>query len=332
MGTYVPGYGWVEDDYKPTPGSITPGSNAYSNMQNDYGQGTMQSGGGDFGSPSPSPGPAVSPQQSFVMSKILEVRAQVEADLQAAATQSAVVGDAWSQQYLAPGYAVGGYSGIPGSPSLFAATSPAEARARFYTDPYGRDQIRRAASAAYGYSVDDVKALAWYMDRVNDQLNTFNSDEFNAARITRQINNGMFDLGRQFGGSGGGGYGYGGGYGGGGGGGGGTTTTAYNFTNPDTARGLVNQVMTALLGRMPTDGEYGKFMDALKQAEQKNPTVTTVEMNADGSGTTMTTTGGTSPSTIAQEFAESRPDYAEFQAATSLMDAFMAALDDPVRI
>ena len=121
------------------------------------------------------------------------------------------------------------------------------------------------------------------------------------------------------GGGGGGGYG-------GGGGGGSSTTSQIQLTNPDQAMQLINTAMASLLGRRATSEEYDKFLTTLNDAERSNPIVTSV------SGDTVTVTGGTSSAQIAEDYVTSRPDYAEFQTATTFMDAFISALDDPVSI
>lgn len=117
--------------------------------------------------------------------------------------------------------------------------------------------------------------------------------------------------------------------GGGGGGGGGTTTVVTtNITSPDAARRLANQALTGYLGREATKEERRKFLEALNQAERDNPTVQTISM--DGNTQSQVIEQGLDVGQFAQTFAESRPDYAEYRAATDLMDTFLSILQGPV--
>lgn len=122
----------------------------------------------------------------------------------------------------------------------------------------------------------------------------------------------------------------GGSYGGGGGGGGGTTTvTTVNLTNADTAKRLINQAMGSYLGREATKEERKKFLKVLNEGERENPTIQTI--TADASGQSQTVEGGFDAAQFSEEFSQSRPDYAEYRAATDLMDAFLGILQGPVR-
>lgn len=118
--------------------------------------------------------------------------------------------------------------------------------------------------------------------------------------------------------------------GGGGGGGGGTTTvTTTNITNPQAAKRLVNQAMSSYLGREATAQEIKQFAKALNAEERQNPTVQTISV--DGSGQSQLVEGGMDAAQFTQEYAESRPDYAEYRAATDLMQSFLGILQGPVR-
>lgn len=122
---------------------------------------------------------------------------------------------------------------------------------------------------------------------------------------------------------------YGGGYGGGGGGGGGTTTVVTtNITSPDSARRLVNQALTGYLGREATGEERRRFLEALNEAERDNPTVQTISM--DGNTQSQVVEQGLDVGAFTERYAQSRPDYAEFRAATDLMDTFLGVLEGPV--
>jgi uncharacterized membrane protein len=126
-----------------------------------------------------------------------------------------------------------------------------------------------------------------------------------------------------------GGGGGGGGYGGGGGGGGTTTVTTTNITNADTAKRLINQAMGSYLGREATKEERRKFLEALNEGERENPTIQTITAGA--SSQSQTVQGGFDAAQFSEEFSQSRPDYAEYRAATDLMDAFLGILQGPVR-
>lgn len=111
---------------------------------------------------------------------------------------------------------------------------------------------------------------------------------------------------------------------GGGGGGGTSRSTQIRLTDPQGARALIDQALTQYLGRTATAKEQKAFLKALNVQEARNPTVTTVSRG--GGGTTAVTTGGFNPSTFAQEYAQGMEGSAEFQAATTYLDAFIQAL------
>ena len=65
-----------------------------------------------------------------------------------------------------------------------------------------------------------------------------------------------------------------------------------------------------MLGRAATDKEVKQFLRTLNREERQNPVVST----SGGSS------GGTNPQLVAQEFARSRPDAAEYLANTQYTD------------
>ena len=217
-----------------------------------------------------------------------------------------------------PGAQQGGYSGIPSSPGLSGATANTQGGlvSSFYNNPYTQRTVMDAATVAYGYKPNMLQAAG--------MLNSFSEIwASNPAGPTpwgmvKGLLNGTFSPDDGSGGGGGGG-----GYGGGGGGG---TTSQIRLTDPESAKLLINNAMAGLLGREATQEEYAAFLKTLNNDERNNPVVSTA------SGNTMTVTGGTNPQQIAKDYSEGREDFAEFQAATTYMDAFMAALDDPVSI
>lgn len=136
-----------------------------------------------------------------------------------------------------------------------------------------------------------------------------------------------------------GGQGLAGGPGGGrgaGGAGGPTTTVTVSeqvqLTNPDTARGLVEDALGRTLGRRPTDKEYSNFMRALSAREEAAPIVTESVTTTGGGGATRSTrsrsrtTGGTTPTQFAEEWAAGQEGAAETEVATEAYDALIEML------
>jgi hypothetical protein len=114
---------------------------------------------------------------------------------------------------------------------------------------------------------------------------------------------------------------------GGSGGGGGAYTgpvTQVRLTDPDTAMGLIDQSLQSALGRSASQKEKQNFMEALRKYEMANPTVTT------GDQTGSVTTGGSNPQMFAQRFARAQEGSAEYEVATTYLDAFLGALGNPV--
>lgn len=112
---------------------------------------------------------------------------------------------------------------------------------------------------------------------------------------------------------------------------GGTSTSvqkSIKLTDESTARGLVDNALNQYLGRSATSKEQQAFMKALNIQEKQNPTITkqTTSRSEGGSSTVSTTVGGFSPSTFASEYAAGQEGAGEFQAATSLLDAFIGSL------
>lgn len=223
--------------------------------------------------------------------------------------------DAYSRMPNRPNYTQGGYSGIPSSNNTGPTANTIGAlKSSFWTDRRTQATVMAAASAYYGYPVKNMSYGAGLIDDAV-QAASANPNGPTAWQIITGFLNGTTDMSSD---GGGGSYG--------GGGGGSSVTSQIQLTNPDQAKQLINSAMAGLLGRRATNDEYKKFLKTLNSAERSNPMVTSVE------GDTVTVTGGTSAAQIAEDFVSSRPDYAEFQAATGLMDAFISALDDPVSI
>lgn len=125
----------------------------------------------------------------------------------------------------------------------------------------------------------------------------------------------------------------------GGGGGGGSRSfvnvdTRVDLTNEGEARRIVNNALTGALGREATKAESRAFMKALNMYEKENPTVTTSKGVSSAGGTTSTTTqeGGFDSIDFADRYAKSQEGYAEYQTATTYLDAFIGALESDSRV
>jgi hypothetical protein len=128
--------------------------------------------------------------------------------------------------------------------------------------------------------------------------------------------------------------------GGGGAGGGGSsfssTSTSVNLTGKDESDATLDQALSNLLGRTATDAEKKQFLSSLNAAERANPTVQTSSgtTSASGASRSSSTTKSTSvsPAARAQSFAQNEEGFAEYQYATTYMDAMLEALNSPVRM
>lgn len=127
---------------------------------------------------------------------------------------------------------------------------------------------------------------------------------------------------------------------GGGAGGGGSSfsnvSTQIRLTGKDESDATLDSALASLLGRTATDAEKKKFLASLNAAERANPTVTRSSgtTSASGASSSTSSTTGTSVSAAAraQKFAENDEGFAEYQIATTYMDAMLEALSSPVRI
>lgn len=106
-------------------------------------------------------------------------------------------------------------------------------------------------------------------------------------------------------------------YGGGGGGGGGGSVSLTNYT---TAKAILNQAMSAWLGRQASEAEVSNFLALLNEQEKANPVV------QDFSGDIAIQSGGFDPQQFAEDFAKAQPGSGEYQAVTTYLDAFLSAL------
>lgn len=138
---------------------------------------------------------------------------------------------------------------------------------------------------------------------VTDVLNNMTGGWFDAA----QANPGMQQ--HALNGAGGGGGAYNG------------PVSRTTFTNKFDANLIVDNALTQYLGRAATDSEKALFQQQLHAREAANPTVVTPHGKA-----ASTQTGGTSSTQQALEFAQSRKDYGETTANTTLATWFGNAI------
>jgi hypothetical protein len=110
----------------------------------------------------------------------------------------------------------------------------------------------------------------------------------------------------------------------GGGGGGGGPTRAVNFTDPGTAKSLLNNALQTYLGRKAEPAEIRDFVQALNKAEARNPQVVS------RSGSTQVASGGFNPSTFAEDYAAGMQGAGEYQAVTGVLDSLINSLRAPV--
>jgi len=110
----------------------------------------------------------------------------------------------------------------------------------------------------------------------------------------------------------------------GGGGGSSAPNQRVNLTDPDTANQLVDRALETYLGRRANDKEQDLFRKALNRQEMNNPVSTDVQ------GNTAVSKGGINPAARAEKFAMAQEGSAEYQASTTLLDAFIDGIRNPV--
>lgn len=211
----------------------------------------------------------------------------------------------------------GGYSGIPAQTQYgWSATNLSQLQSAFWSNPKTQRTVMAAVSVAAGYPVKNLQHGAALLNDFGE-IAASNPDGPTAWEYILNLTKGIGPDGLPVSTSGGGG-----GYGGGGGG----TTSSVSLTNAETAKQIVNTAMSTLLGRQATDDEFKDFLKSLNEAEMNNPMTVSLQ------GNVAVQSGGVNAAQQAQDFVTSREDYAEYTAATSLMDAFISALDDPVSL
>jgi hypothetical protein len=113
-----------------------------------------------------------------------------------------------------------------------------------------------------------------------------------------------------------------------------TTTRSISLTNEGTSRQLLDKALTGYLGRQATVEENSMFLKALNVQEKANPMTSVTAGNTSGRVTTQTqnTSGGFDRNDFTERFAKSQEGYAEYQTATTYLDAFIGALEDKSRV
>jgi len=113
-----------------------------------------------------------------------------------------------------------------------------------------------------------------------------------------------------------------------------TTNRSISLTNEGTARTVLQGALTSYLGRTATTQENTAFLKSLNVQERANPTTTVTKGNTTGRNTDQesTTTGGFDRNDFADRFAKSQEGYAEYQTATTYLDAFIEGLEDQTRV
>jgi hypothetical protein len=109
-----------------------------------------------------------------------------------------------------------------------------------------------------------------------------------------------------------------------------------DLTDPDTARGVLDNALETYLGRKSGPQDQAAFLAALQQHERANPEISrttqvTSPGQTSGGNTTQTslTKGGSDATQYAEDYARGQEGAAEFQAASTYLDEFMKALKNP---
>lgn len=93
--------------------------------------------------------------------------------------------------------------------------------------------------------------------------------------------------------------------------------------------GMAEAAFKAAIGRTATAKELAALRDHINTEEKKNPTISKSSSYSSDSGSSSsstTTSGGIDEVQMAKTFAESNPEYASYQKATTYFDSMMSAL------
>jgi hypothetical protein len=113
-------------------------------------------------------------------------------------------------------------------------------------------------------------------------------------------------------------------------------STSINLSDPASAKALANYVVSKALGREALPEELAAYRDALNDYERENPSVTTTTatykegIETDQKSTTRGGATAAGSEQILTDIAREEEDYAEYQAAGPIWNAFLSALQSPV--
>lgn len=236
------------------------------------------------------------------------------------ATTGAPAGSVYiGQDYTAP-YTGGTPTGGYGS----SAFAPLDAAAQAWASlsPTAQQKVYNDAIAVYGHEkIPSLNMPSFYADTVRSAYQVQQSTGLKVTPLE------YWDYYKQSGGPGLNAYGA-GGKGGGAGGPKTSTSTSVSLTDPDTARGLIENAIGSELGRRPTEKEYATFMKALTTYAEANPTVTTTNSNS-GKGfstSSQKSSGGYNAQQFAKDYANAQEGAAETDVATTGFDAFISLI------
>lgn len=112
------------------------------------------------------------------------------------------------------------------------------------------------------------------------------------------------------------------------------SSTSITQTSKEDADAYLDQALTSLLGRTATAAEKSKFLGVLNAKERANPSTGTSRTVSDGQGNSKSTSSsvnrGVNPSAVAADWATEQEGFAEYQVATTYLDAMLDALSSPV--
>jgi hypothetical protein len=112
------------------------------------------------------------------------------------------------------------------------------------------------------------------------------------------------------------------------------TAISVPHTDPDTAKGLVNQALSTYLGKEASPEELDKFIASLQQHSAENADMTTRTTTTSPGGSTQSSqsTGGINAQQYAVDWARAQEGSAEFQAASGYFDEFIQAIQNPMDV
>lgn len=179
-----------------------------------------------------------------------------------------------------------------------------------------QDLVWSASKAYYGYDAAPAQAGKLYSDAVAMSANKGITVQA-ALREIAASGNGSGGSKNGKGGSGSGGPFT-------------NVTKTVQVTDAGEAERLLNASLATYLGRRATEGEMKEFVKQLNRSERLNPTVTTTKGVRSSGGTTQTQEqeGGFDSTNFAEKWARGREGAAEYQAATTYMDAFTKVIDE----